>query len=41
MVARMLDKLANVPVVRGAFDEYVSGMELFGTRIQPLMRRRN
>jgi hypothetical protein len=25
MVARMLDKLANVPVVRGAFDEYVSG----------------
>jgi pyrimidine oxygenase len=43
-VARKLDELANVPGVRGAmltFDEFVSGMELFGTRVQPLMRCRN
>lgn len=42
-VARMLDELAAVPGVRGAmltFDEFVSGMENFGTRIQPLMRSR-
>jgi pyrimidine oxygenase len=42
-VARMLDELAAVPGVRGAmltFDEFVGGMENFGTRIQPLMQCR-
>lgn len=42
-VARMLDELAGVPGVRGAmltFDDFVAGMENFGTRIQPLMRCR-
>jgi pyrimidine oxygenase len=41
----MLDELAAVPGVRGAmltFDDFVVGMEQFGTRIQPLMQcRRN
>jgi pyrimidine oxygenase len=39
-VARMLDELATVPGVRGVmltFDDFVIGMEQFGTRIQPLM----
>ena len=43
-VARMLDELAAVPGVRGvmlAFDDFVIGMEQFGTRIQPLMRCRD
>jgi pyrimidine oxygenase len=43
-VAKMLDELASVPGVEGAmltFDEFVSGMENFGTRIQPLMRCRS
>lgn len=42
-VARMLDELAEVPGVQGAmltFDDFVVGMEQFGTRIQPLMRCR-
>jgi pyrimidine oxygenase len=42
-VARMLDELATVPGVAGAmltFDDFVIGMEQFGTRIQPLMRSR-
>jgi pyrimidine oxygenase len=42
-VARMLDELATVPGVRGAmltFDEFVDGMENFGTRILPLMQCR-
>lgn len=42
-VARMLDELADVEGVRGAmltFDDFVTGMESFGTRIQPLMRSR-
>ena len=42
-VAGMLDELADVEGVRGAmltFDDFVSGMENFGTRIQPLMRSR-
>jgi pyrimidine oxygenase len=42
-VARMLDELAAVPGVRGAmltFDEFVGGMENFGTRILPLMQCR-
>jgi pyrimidine oxygenase len=44
-IARMLDEMAAVPGVRGAmltFDDFVIGMEQFGTRIQPLMQcRRN
>ena len=42
-VARMLDELADVEGVRGAmltFDDFVVGMENFGTLIQPLMRSR-
>ena len=40
----MLDELAAVPGVAGAmltFDDFVVGMEQFGTRIQPLMRCRD
>jgi pyrimidine oxygenase len=40
-VARMLDELSRVPGVRGVmltFDDFVIGMEQFGTRIKPLMR---
>ena len=43
-VARMLDELATVPGVQGVmltFDDFVIGMEQFGTRILPLMRCRN
>ena len=43
-VARMLDELATVPGVRGVmltFDDFVIGMEQFGTRILPLMRCRD
>ena len=39
----MLDEIATVPGVRGVmmtFDDFVIGMEQFGTRIQPLMRCR-
>jgi pyrimidine oxygenase len=42
-VARMLDELAGVPGVRGVmltFDDFVIGMEQFGTRILPLMQCR-
>lgn len=42
-VAGLLDELAAVPGVQGAmmtFDDFVDGMERFGTRIQPLMRCR-
>jgi pyrimidine oxygenase len=42
-VARMLDELATVPGVQGVmltFDDFVIGMEQFGTRIMPLMRCR-
>jgi pyrimidine oxygenase len=42
-VARMLDELATVPGVQGVmltFDDFVVGMEQFGTRILPLMRCR-
>ena len=42
-VARMLDELAAVPGVQGVmltFDDFIIGMEQFGTRIQPLMRSR-
>jgi len=40
-IARMLDELSEVPGVRGVmltFDDFVIGMEQFGTRIMPLMR---
>ncbi len=40
----MLDELAAVPGVQGAmmtFDDFVIGMEQFGTRIQPLMKSRS
>ena len=43
-VARMLDELAAVPGVQGVmltFDDFVIGMEQFGTRVQPLMRCRS
>ena len=42
-VAALLDELAAVPGVAGAmmtFDDFVVGMENFGTRIQPLMKCR-
>ena len=42
-VAAMLDELSTVPGVEGVmltFDDFVIGMEQFGTRIQPLMRCR-
>jgi pyrimidine oxygenase len=42
-IARMLDEMAAVPGVRGVmltFDDFVIGMEQFGTRILPLMRCR-
>ena len=42
-VAAMLDELAAVPGLGGVlltFDEFISGTEIFGTRIQPLMRSR-
>ncbi|MDB5373322.1 MAG: rutA [Belnapia sp.] len=42
-VARMLDEMAEVPGTSGAlltFDDFVIGIEAFGTRIQPLMTSR-
>lgn len=43
-VAKMLDEMAAVPGVQGVmmtFDDFVIGMEQFGTRIMPLMRSRS
>ena len=43
-IAAMLDEMAAVPGVQGVmmtFDDFVIGMEQFGTRIMPLMRCRN
>ncbi len=43
-IAKMLDDLSTVPGVRGVmmtFDDFVIGMEQFGTRIMPLMRCRD
>ena len=40
----MLDEMATVPGVAGVmmtFDDFVIGMEQFGTRILPLMRCRD
>lgn len=43
-VARMLDEVAEVPGTGGVlltFDDFVKGVDDFGTRIQPLMKSRN
>jgi pyrimidine oxygenase len=42
-VASMLDEVATMPGVKGimlTFDDFLVGMEAFGTRIQPLMQCR-
>jgi pyrimidine oxygenase len=42
-VARLLDEVATIPGMAGVmltFDEFITGTELFGTRIQPLMKCR-
>lgn len=42
-VARLLDECAAIPGLQGAmltFDDFLVGMEQFGTRIQPLMKSR-
>ncbi|WP_174285544.1 pyrimidine utilization protein A [Sphingomonas bacterium] len=42
-VARLLDEVATVPGTGGVlltFDDFVEGVEAFGTRIQPLMKSR-
>ncbi len=42
-VARLLDECVEIPGLQGVmltFDEFVSGVENFGTRIQPLMKSR-
>jgi pyrimidine oxygenase len=42
-VARMLDEVAAVPDTAGVllvFDDFVQGVEAFGTRIQPKMKSR-
>ncbi|MGW1837400.1 pyrimidine utilization protein A [Streptomyces sp. NPDC002067] len=43
-VARMLDEIAEVPGTTGimlVFDDFLEGIENFGTRVQPLMRSRS
>jgi pyrimidine oxygenase len=42
-VARMLDEIATVPGAEGVlltFDDFVKGIDAFGSRIQPLMTSR-
>ena len=42
-IARMLDEMAEVPNTGGVlltFDDFIEGVENFGTRVQPLMRSR-
>ena len=42
-VAEMLDEAATMPGVKGillTFDDFLAGMDVYGTRIQPLMRSR-
>jgi len=42
-VARMLDEIATVPGTEGVlltFDDFITGIEAFGERIQPLMKSR-
>lgn len=39
-VAQLLDEVATIPGLAGVlltFDEFISGTEVFGERIQPLM----
>jgi pyrimidine oxygenase len=41
--ARMLDEVASMPGVKGimlCFDDFIKGMDDFGTKIQPLMKCR-
>ncbi|WP_155058007.1 pyrimidine utilization protein A [Streptomyces blattellae] len=43
-VAKMLDEVAGVPGTKGimlVFDDFLDGLENFGTRIQPLMKCRS
>ena len=43
-IARMLDEMATVPGTGGVlltFDDFIEGVENFGTRIQPLMKSRS
>ncbi|MFC9238969.1 pyrimidine utilization protein A [Streptomyces decoyicus] len=43
-VAKMLDEIAEVPGAKGimlVFDDFLEGIESFGTRIQPLMKSRS
>ena len=43
-VARMLDEMATVAGTGGVlltFDDFIEGVEKFGTRIQPLMKSRS
>jgi pyrimidine oxygenase len=42
-IARMMDEAAELPGTKGimlTFDDFVEGVENFGTRVQPLMRSR-
>jgi pyrimidine oxygenase len=42
-VARMLDEIDTVPGVKGVmltFDDFITGMDIFGTKVQPLMKTR-
>ena len=42
-VAKMLDEVAEIEGIKGimlTFDDFVEGIENFGTRIQPLMKTR-
>ena len=42
-VARMLDEVDTVPGVKGVmltFDDFITGMDIFGTKVQPLMKTR-
>ena len=42
-VARMLDEMAEIPGVAGAmltFDDFLEGLDVFGQKIQPLMKSR-
>jgi pyrimidine oxygenase len=42
-VARLLDEVATIPGLAGVmltFDEFITGTEIFGSRVQPLMKSR-
>ena len=42
-IARMLDEVDTVPGVKGVmltFDDFIAGMDIFGTKVQPLMKTR-